>query len=55
MGNGRSFEIEDPLKVSIKKFLGAVNGLNAPLVEKKKFLKVLNLQRKLLLNTLLMT
>ena len=48
MGNGRSFEIEDPLKVSIKKFLGAVNGLNAPLVEKKEILESIELTEKII-------
>ncbi len=47
MGNGRSFEVEDPLKVSIKKFLGAVSGFNTPLVEKKEILENVALTEKI--------
>ncbi len=39
MGNERSFEIEDPLKVSIRRFLGAVGGFNTTLANKKEILE----------------
>jgi hypothetical protein len=48
MGNGRSFEIDDPLKVSIKRFLGAIEGLNTSLVEKKEILENIALAEQII-------
>lgn len=39
VGDERSFEIEDPLRVSIRRFLWAVSGFNTPLANKKEILE----------------
>ena len=48
VGNGRSFEIEDPLKVSIKKFLEEVQGIGTSLVGKKEILENIALTEKII-------
>ncbi len=48
MGNGRSFEIEDPLKISIKRFLESIKGFNTPLVEKKEILENVGLTEQII-------
>ncbi len=47
VGYERSFEIEDPLKVSIKRFLGAVGEFNEPLANKKEILENIALTDKI--------
>ncbi len=42
------FKIEDPLKVSIEKFVGAIDGKNLPLVSKKEILENIALQDKII-------
>lgn len=44
----KEFEIEDPLKVSIKTFIGAINGKNQPLISKAEILKNVKLQDMIL-------
>ncbi len=48
VGNGRSFEIEDPLKVSIRRFLGAVGGFNTTLANKKEILENIALTEQII-------
>ncbi|MEK9186455.1 MAG: Gfo/Idh/MocA family oxidoreductase [Patescibacteria group bacterium] len=46
--DGSEFEIRDPLKVSIEKFVGAIDGKNPPLVSKKEILENIALQDKII-------
>ena len=48
VGNKRSFEIEDPLKVSIRKFLEEVGGIGSSLVGKKEILENVTLAEKII-------
>jgi hypothetical protein len=48
MGNKRSFEVEDPLKVSIRKFLEEVKGTGTSLVGKKEILENIALAEKII-------
>ncbi|MFH1311217.1 MAG: FAD-dependent oxidoreductase [Nanoarchaeota archaeon] len=48
IGNKRSFEVEDPLKVSIRKFLEGVKGTGTSLVCKKDILENIALAEKVI-------
>lgn len=43
-----AFNIEDPFKISIEKFVGAIEGKNSPLVSKKEILENMALQDRII-------
>jgi hypothetical protein len=48
VGDERSFEIEDPLKISIGRFLGAVGGYDTTLVDKGEILENISLTEQII-------
>ena len=44
----KEFDIEDPLKISVEKFVGAIEGKNSPLISKQEILENMALQDRII-------